>query len=106
MYAVIRTGGKQYRVAKNDVIKIERLPGEPGQSIEFDDVLAIGGEQTIIGTPKVEGAKVMGLLLDRTRAPKIIVFKKKRRKNYRRKKGHRQNISVVRITDIVAPPSA
>ncbi len=103
MYAVIRTGGKQYRVAKNDVIKIERLPGEAGQTIEFTDVLMIGGENPVVGTPVVEGAKVVGTLLEQTRGPKIIVFKKKRRKNYQRKRGHRQDISVVRITEIAAP---
>ncbi|MCS6778244.1 MAG: 50S ribosomal protein L21 [Geminicoccaceae bacterium] len=106
MYAVIRTGGKQYRVAKNDVIKIERLPGEAGQTIEFTDVLMVGGEQPILGTPTVPGAKVIGTLLEQARGPKIVIFKKKRRKNYRRRTGHRQDITVVRITDIAAPQAA
>lgn len=106
MYAVIRTGGKQYRVAKNDVIKIERLPGEAGQTIEFTDVLMVGGEQPIVGTPTVLGARVTGTLLEQTRGPKIVIFKKKRRKNYRRRTGHRQDITVVRITDIAAPQAA
>lgn len=106
MYAVIRTGGKQYRVAKNDVIKIERLPGEAGQTIEFTDVLMVGGEQPILGTPTVPGAKVTGTLLEQARGPKIVIFKKKRRKNYRRRTGHRQDITVVRITDIAAPQAA
>jgi large subunit ribosomal protein L21 len=106
MYAVIRTGGKQYRVAKNDVIKIERLPGEAGQTVEFDEVLMVGGEQPLVGTPLVPGAKVLGTLLEQTRGPKIIVFKKKRRKNYKRRTGHRQDISVVRVTEIARPDAA
>lgn len=106
MYAVIRTGGKQYRVAKNDVIKIERLPGEAGQTVEFEDVLMVGGEQPVVGTPTVAGAKVVGTLLEQIRGPKIVVFKKRRRKNYRRRTGHRQNLSVVRITDIALAGAA
>ena len=101
MYAVIRTGGKQYRVAKNDVIKIERLAGEAGQTVEFTDVLMLGGESPVVGTPLVEGAKVVGTLLEQTRGPKIVVFKKKRRKQYRRTQGHRSLLTRVRITDIV-----
>lgn len=106
MYAVIRTGGKQYRVAKNDVIKIERLPGEAGQTIEFTDVLMLGGEQPLLGTPVVAGAKVVGTLLEQTRGPKIVVFKKRRRKHYRRRTGHRQDLTVVRITEIARPDAA
>ena len=101
MYAVIKTGGKQYRVAKDDIIKIEKLDGEAGDKIEFGEILLIGnGDDTTIGAPLVEGAKVTGEVLEQTRASKIIVFKKKRRHNYRRKKGHRQHQTVVRITDI------
>ncbi len=101
MFAVVRTGGKQYRVAKDDIIKIEKLDGEAGDTIEFGEVLLIGnGDDTTIGAPLVEGAKVTGEVLEQTRASKIIVFKKKRRHNYRRKKGHRQHQTVIKITDI------
>lgn len=100
MYAVIKTGGKQYRVAKNDVIKIERLEGEAGGEIVFDQVLMVGGDEPKVGTPTVEGAKVTAKLLEQIKGDKIIIFKKKRRKNYRRKKGHRQLLTVVRIADI------
>lgn len=101
MYAVIKTGGKQYRVAKDDVIKIEKVDGEAGDKIEFDEILMVGGDgETVIGEPLVSGAKVTGEVLEQGRASKIIVFKKKRRQNYRRKKGHRQHQTVVRITDI------
>ncbi|MEQ8824408.1 MAG: 50S ribosomal protein L21 [Filomicrobium sp.] len=101
MYAVIKTGGKQYRVAQNDLITIERLEGEAGASIEFSDVLMVGeGDDVKVGTPFVSGAKVTGELVDQARGPKVIAFKKRRRKNSRRKKGHRQHISLVRITAI------
>ena len=103
MFAVIRTGGKQYRVQKDDVIKVERLAGEPGAAIELDQVLMLDdGESPTIGSPLVEGARVSATVLDQSRADKIIVFKKKRRKNYRRKHGHRQHQTVLRITDIAA----
>ena len=101
MYAVIKTGGKQYRVAKDDIIKIEKLDAEAGEKVEFEDVLMVGSEgNTSIGTPLLEGAIVTAEVLEQTRAAKIIVFKKKRRHNYRRKKGHRQHQTVVRITGI------
>jgi large subunit ribosomal protein L21 len=104
MYAVIRTGGKQYRVASGQVIKIERLDGEVGETIAFDQVLMIGDEQEggepKIGAPLVDGAQVTAEVLEQGKAPKIIVFKKKRRKNYRRKRGHRQLQTVLRIRDI------
>lgn len=101
MYAVIKTGGKQYRVAKDDVIKVEKLDGEAGDKIEFGEVLMVVGDgDPVIGAPLVSGAKVMAEVLEQNRASKIIVFKKKRRHNYRRKKGHRQHQTVVRITDI------
>ncbi len=103
MYAVIRTGGKQYRVAEGQVLFIEKIDAEPGSTIEFDDVLMIGGEETRIGRPRVEGARVRATVLDQIKGPKIIVFKFKRRKNYKRKKGHRQRQTVVRIRDIVLP---
>ena len=102
MYAVIKTGGKQYRVAANDTLEIERLPGEAGSKIEFTDVLMVGaGDSVKLGKPLVEGAKVLAELVEQTRGPKVIAFKKRRRKNSRRKKGHRQDLSTVRITDII-----
>jgi large subunit ribosomal protein L21 len=104
MYAVIKTGGKQYRVAKDELLEIERLPGEAGSTIEFGEVLMLGGEgqATAIGAPFVKGAKVTAELVDQTRGPKLIAFKKRRRKNSRRKKGHRQDLTLVRITSISA----
>ncbi len=103
MFAVIRTGGKQYRVAKNDVITVEKLAGDEGAKLEFGDVLAVGdGKATKYGTPLVKGASVAATVLEQTRGDKIIVFKKKRRQGYRRKKGHRQDLTVLRITDIFA----
>jgi len=98
MFAVIKTGGKQYRVEKGDVIIVEKLPVEENGDVCFDEVLMVGDK---VGTPTVAGATVAGELMKQTRDKKIIVFKKKRRQNYRRKHGHRQQISVVRITDIV-----
>ena len=104
MYAVIRTGGKQYRVASGQVIKIERLDGEVGDTVAFEQVLMVGGEQAAgeprIVSPLVEGARVTAEVLEQGKAPKVIVFKKKRRKNYRRRRGHRQLQTVLRIRDI------
>ena len=101
MFAVIRTGGKQYTVAKNDVIAVERLEGEPGATIELGEVLLIGdGADVSAGTPLLAGASVSATLVEHRRADKIIVFKKKRRHNYRRKKGHRQHQTMLRITEI------
>ena len=103
MFAVIRTGGKQYKVAKDDVIAVERLDGEPGATIEFGDVLMIGdGAEVATGQPLLSGASVSAELVAQRRADKIIVFKKKRRHNYRRKNGHRQHQTVLRITEIRA----
>ncbi|WP_321499994.1 50S ribosomal protein L21 [Breoghania sp.] len=102
MFAVIKTGGKQYRVAADDLVKVEKISGEAGDTVTFDTVLMIGGEtETTIGTPTVEGASVAGEVVEQARTRKIIVFKKKRRQNYRRKKGHRQEVTLVRITDIL-----
>ena len=102
MFAVIRTGGKQYKVAKDDVIKVEKLAGEPGATIELGDVLMVGGDgaEARAGTPLLAGASVSAELVEHRRADKIIVFKKKRRQNYRRKNGHRQHQTVLRITEI------
>ncbi|MBX9683843.1 MAG: 50S ribosomal protein L21 [Hyphomicrobium sp.] len=101
MYAVIKTGGKQYRVAKDDVITIERLAGDPGIKIEFAEVLMIGSDAGVkLGSPNVSGAMVLAEMVGHTRGPKLIAFKKRRRKNSRRKKGHRQDLCKVRITSI------
>ncbi|MEL7544647.1 MAG: 50S ribosomal protein L21 [Pseudomonadota bacterium] len=100
MYAVIKTGGKQYRVAADDVLKIEKVSGEVGEVISFADVLMVGGDSPTVGTPMVDGATVAAEVLEQGRARKILVFKKKRRQNYRRKKGHRQEQTTIRITDI------
>jgi large subunit ribosomal protein L21 len=102
MYAVIRTGGKQYRVAPEDVIEVEKISGEEGAVVQFSDVLIVGGEGAPkVGAPTLTGASVAGQVLAQKRAPKILVFKKKRRKNYRRTHGHRQNLTQVRITEIL-----
>ncbi|MBE7636358.1 50S ribosomal protein L21 [Sneathiella sp. P13V-1] len=104
MFAVIKTGGKQYKVAKDDVIKVERLAGEAGDTVTLDQVLAVAADDgaLTVGSPVVEGATVSATLLEQGRADKIVVFKKKRRQNYRRKAGHRQDLTVLRITDISA----
>jgi large subunit ribosomal protein L21 len=103
MFAVIRTGGKQYKVAAGDVIKVEKLAGEAGASLTLDDVLMVSDAgKTTIGTPVVAGASVTATVVAQGRGEKIIVFKKKRRQNYRRKNGHRQDLTILRITDISA----
>ncbi|OFX04552.1 MAG: 50S ribosomal protein L21 [Alphaproteobacteria bacterium RIFCSPHIGHO2_12_FULL_63_12] len=110
MYAVVKTGGKQYRVAKDDVLKIERLPGDEGDIITLEEVLMLGdGAVVTVGAPLVAGASVAAEIVEQARGPKIVIFKKRRRQNYRRKKGHRQLLTVVKITDILtdgAKPSA
>ena len=103
MFAVLKTGGKQYKVAKDDVIHVERLPGEAGAQILFDQVLLVGeGANATAGVPLVSGATVAGTLLEQVLADKVIIFKKRRRHNYRRKNGHRQEMTVLRITGIRA----
>jgi large subunit ribosomal protein L21 len=103
MFAVIRTGGKQYKVAKDDLIAVEKLAGDPGAILELGEVLMVGdGAEISTGTPLVAGASVSVELVEHRRADKIIVFKKKRRQNYRRKNGHRQHQTVLRITEIRA----
>ena len=97
MFAVVRTGGKQYRVAEGDLIRVERLEGEKGGSITLGDVLMAGDR---IGVPLVSGVSVAAEIVAQARGPKIIVFKKKRRQNYRRKNGHRQDMTILRITGI------
>lgn len=106
MFAVIRTGGKQYKVAKNDVIVVEKLLGDAGDEIDFTDVLALNdGAATQFGRPVVSNAVVMAEVLEQARSDKVIIFKKKRRQNYRRKNGHRQELTVLRILDILADAS-
>ena len=104
MYAVIKTGGKQYRVAKDQYLKIEKLEAEVGSTVDFDQVLLVGGDggEMKVGTPLVAGAKVTAEVVEQTRGPKIVIFKKRRRKNFRRKTGHRQPITVVKIAAIAA----
>ena len=97
MYAVIRTGGKQYKVTTGDVIKIEKIAGEEGGKVVFGEVLA---KDDVVGTPLVAGASVNATIVKQAKADKVVVFKKKRRQNYRRKNGHRQNITIVKIGEI------
>jgi large subunit ribosomal protein L21 len=102
MYAVIKTGGKQYRVAPDDVLTVEKVEGDAGAKVEFAEVLMIGGSDAPkFGAPLVKGAKVVAELVEQTRGPKVISFKKRRRKNSRRKRGHRQDLTTVRIKSIV-----
>lgn len=103
MFAVLKTGGKQYKVAKNSVIKVEKIEGSLGSKIELDEILMLGesSKASFIGTPIVKGAKVTAEIVNQLKDSKIIVFKKKRRQNYRRKKGHRQSITELRIIDII-----
>ncbi len=101
MFAVIKTGGKQYRVQEKSILRIEKLPVEAGQSVTFNDVLMISSKGKVsVGTPMVAGAVVEGKVIEQMRDRKVIVFKKKRRQNYRRKKGHRQHLTVVQISKI------
>ncbi|WP_370931327.1 50S ribosomal protein L21 [Bartonella sp. DGB1] len=102
MFAVIKTGGKQYKVAVNDVLRVEKLHVESGNEVTFSEVLAIGsGENINIGAPFVSGAKVIAELVEQTRAKKVIAFKKRRRQNSKRTRGHRQHLTVVRIRELV-----
>jgi large subunit ribosomal protein L21 len=101
MFAVIRAGGKQYRVVAEDIIRIDRVDNEPGQIVEFGEVLVLGGDTPQLGTPTVAGATVAGEVLQHTRGDKVIAFKKRRRKNSRRKRGYRHDFSVIRITEIL-----
>lgn len=103
MFAVIKTGGKQYRVSKDDKIEIERHDVKDGETITFDDVLYVNdGKTSTVGAPLVKGATVKAKVLEQIRGPKITIFKKKRRQNYRRKKGHRQDLTLIQITDVKA----
>ena len=101
MFAVIKTGGKQYRVAPEDLLKVEKIAGNPGEVVEFGEVLVVGGDTPLLGTPTVAGATVAGEVLEQGRGRKVIAFKKRRRKNSRRRRGHRQEYTLVRITEIL-----
>ena len=101
MFAVFKTGGKQYRVAAEDVLKVARLKGELGEIVEFGEVLVVGGDSVTLGAPMVAGATVAAEVLDHARGPKIIAFKKRRRKNSRRKRGFREEFTLIRITEIL-----
>lgn len=103
MYAIIKTGGKQYKVAANDVIKVEKIAAQAGETVKLEEVLMVAGDGAPkVGAPLVEGASVTAEVLEQAKGDKVIVFKKKRRHNYRRKNGHRQNLTVLRIKDINA----
>lgn len=104
MFAVIKTGGKQYKVAKDDVFNVEKLAGDAGETVVFDQVLMVGGEgAATVGAPLVEGASVKAEVVAQTRGPKVITFKKRRRKHSSaRKRGHRQQLTRIRITEILA----
>ena len=101
MYALVRIGGKQYRVAKDDTILVERIAADEGAEVIFDDVVMLGdGDKVTIGTPRVEGAAVSATVVSQTRGPKIIIFRRKRRKNHRRTQGHRQDLTLLKINAI------
>jgi large subunit ribosomal protein L21 len=101
MFAVIKTGGRQYRVVPDDVLEIGKIAGDVGTIVQLGEVLVLGGDTPVLGTPTVAGASVAAEVLDHKRGPKVIAFKKRRRKNSRRKRGHRQEFSLVRITEIL-----
>jgi len=101
MFAVIRTGGKQYRVATEDVIRVDKVAGQPGEIVEFGEVLVVGGDNVQLGAPTVAGATVAAEVIEQGRGAKVIAFKKRRRKNSRRKRGHRQEFTLIRITEIL-----
>ena len=104
MYAVIQTGGKQYRVRAGDTVMVEKLDGAVGDPVEFDQVLLLSGDDAVsVGRPVLDGAKVTGEIVAQTRGEKLIVFKFKRRKDYRRRNGHRQHYTAVKINDVLAP---
>jgi len=105
MFAVIKTGGKQYRVAAEDTLKVEKLAGDAGDQVVFGDVLMVGGDKPSVGSPLVDGASVAAEIVEQGRNRKIIIFKKRRRKNSRRKNGHRQDYTLVRITEILTSGS-
>jgi large subunit ribosomal protein L21 len=104
MYAVIETGGKQYRVQPGDTVVVEKLPGTAGDAVEFDQVLLLSDDENVaVGRPLIDGARVTGQIVEQGRDSKVIVYKFKRRKDYRRKYGHRQSFTAVKINDVVTP---
>jgi len=108
MFAVIKTGGLQYRVAEDDVIRVGKLDGNVGEIVQIKDVMLLGGDQPQLGNPVIPGASVAAEVLEQSRGPKVIAFKKRRRKNSRRKRGHRQDFTLIRISEILTdgkPPS-
>ena len=100
MYAVVLTGGKQYRVTAGSIIEVEKLEGATGETITLNEILALSGDKNIIGAPKVDGATVQAQIIEQGKADKVLIFKKKRRHNYRRKNGHRQRFTALHITNI------
>ena len=102
MFAVIKTGGRQYRVVPDDVLEIGKIAGDVGTIVQLGEVLLVGGESPLLGTPTVAGASVAAEVLQHKRGPKVIAFKKRRRKNSRRKRGYRDELTVLRITEILA----
>ena len=103
MFAVIKTGGKQYRVSAGDEVTVEKLGAEPGETVEFNEVLMLGGDSVTVGAPTVEGASVKAEVVEQTRGPKVVTFHKRRRKHSsKRMRGHRQHLTTVRVTEIVA----
>jgi large subunit ribosomal protein L21 len=101
MFAVFKTGGKQYSVAADDVLKVDKIKGEPGEIVEFGEVLVVGSDPVTLGTPTIAGATVAAEVIEQGRGSKVIAFKKRRRKNSRRKRGHRQEFTLLRITEIL-----
>jgi len=101
MFAVIKTGGKQYNVAEDQLLKIERIDGKPGDIIQLGEVLVLGGDTPKLGTPTIEGASVAAEVVEQSRGEKVISFKKRRRKNSRRRRGHRQEFTLIRISEIL-----
>lgn len=101
MFAVVKTGGKQYRVAEDDVLKVEGVSGKPGEIVQLSEVLMVGGDKPVLGNPLVSGASVAVEVIEHGRGPKVIAFKKRRRKNSRRKRGHRQGFVLIRISEIL-----
>ena len=106
MYAIIKTGGKQYRVQENDVLKVEKLNAAVGETVTFDEVVAVGGDKLQVGTPLVEGCAVQAEVLEQGKNEKVIIFKYKAKKDYRRKNGHRQPYTLVKVTGIGAAAKA
>lgn len=102
MYAIIKTGGKQYRVQKDDVFKIEKINAEAGDTVTFDEVIAVGGDTLTVGTPFVEGTAVHAEVVEQGKNDKVIIYKYKAKKDYRKKNGHRQPYTLVKVTDIVS----